>query len=183
MYTRYPVSGRQGCLQILTRGPWALTLCLITQITNDKSNYIVICEMHQISPKRTHFEFCKVEGTPCMFYKCHRVPIFTPSDSTASHFRVIRHFDTSPPNDSKFSWNNKRSKVPHIHVTKNQSQTFTPFRSKNIRFRITGHFETSELNWVRMTLHAKRSKVLHVKGCGFESSVMLTVFFLAFLAK
>ncbi len=24
---------------------------------SDKSNYIVICEMHQISPKRTHFEF------------------------------------------------------------------------------------------------------------------------------
>ncbi len=36
---------------------------------------------------------------------------------TASRFPVTGHFETSPQNDPKMTFNTKRSKVPHIHVT------------------------------------------------------------------
>ncbi len=38
------------------------------------------------------------------------------SHSTASHFQVTGHFDTSAPNDPKMTLNTKRSKEPLIHV-------------------------------------------------------------------
>ncbi len=61
----------------------------------------------------------KVKGTPYTCYNYPRVPNFTLFRSTASHFRVTGHFETSEQNDPKMALNTKRSKVMHIHINYN----------------------------------------------------------------
>ena len=94
-----------------------------------------------------------------MTYNSPRVTNFSPFHSTDSRFRVTDHFETSAPNYSKMTLNNKRLNVFNIHVTS------TP--GPQISFRLALEPGVSELQAIlrqvrRMTQNTKRSKVPHI---------------------
>ncbi len=109
-------------------------------------------------------------------YNYHRGPNFTPFCHTAICFRVPGHFETSAPNDSKMTFNTKRSNGTCIHML--QVTRIPHVAPQPAVFELQALWKQVHHYDHKMTLNNKRSKVppkahIHVTSMPESHSISL----------